>query len=90
MGPPGASTYGGAAGGPPRPIAAGVFEPTFGLVLRPEIAALAQSLGCPGPTTAACRAGMTPTQFTQNVFDYVRTGEQIVGGWLWNALRPRV
>jgi hypothetical protein len=25
-----------------------------------------------------------------NVFDYVRTGEQIVGGWLWNALRPRV
>jgi hypothetical protein len=25
-----------------------------------------------------------------NVFDYVRTGEQIAGGWLWNALRPRV
>jgi len=25
-----------------------------------------------------------------NVFDYVRTGEQMAGGWLWNALRPRV
>lgn len=36
----------------------------------PEIAALARSMGCPGPTTASCR--VTPTQFTQNVFDYLR------------------
>ena len=25
-----------------------------------------------------------------NVLEYVRTGEQIAGGWLWNALRPRM
>jgi P-type Cu2+ transporter len=43
------------------PIAAGVFEPAFGLVLRPEIAALTMAAAMTGDRTASAGASLIPS-----------------------------